>query len=146
MTLLQNIKDTSLIARKARMSGDAALYSTLLGEIESVSKGGKGEVDDAAVVAIIKKFVKNIDLVLTVVDSAKLDYAVALHEKDLLERFLPKQMTDAELKAVVLEIKAGVLATGAELADMGGIMKILKARYEGQYDGKSAAGIIKGVL
>ena len=62
----------------------------------------------------------------------------------VIERFLPKQMNDAEIEAA---IKALVAETGAtSMKDMGKVMGALKAKYAGQMDFGKANGVVKACL
>ncbi|HYG90815.1 MAG TPA: GatB/YqeY domain-containing protein [Azospirillum sp.] len=65
-------------------------------------------------------------------------------EIEVIERFLPKQMSEAEVQDA---IKAIVAETGAaSLKDMGKVMAELRARYAGQMDFGKASGLIKQQL
>lgn len=65
-------------------------------------------------------------------------------EISVIERFLPKQMGEAETEAA---IKAAIAATGAaSMKDMGKVMGELKAKYAGQMDFGKANGVIKSLL
>ena len=66
MSLIIEIKSAQLAARKARDSFTASSLTTLIGEAEMVGKNAGREVTDAEVVAVLKKFVKNIDETTTV--------------------------------------------------------------------------------
>jgi uncharacterized protein YqeY len=59
----------------------------------------------------------------------------------IIEEFMPKQMTAAELEAALVEYKSSTPG-----AVMGTAMKFLKDRFAGQYDGKSASEIAKKVF
>lgn len=60
-------------------------------------------------------------------------------EIEILEYYLPKQLTDFELEEIINSlIKDG--------SDKGAIMKYLKDNVAGQYDGKKAASIIDLLL
>ena len=62
----------------------------------------------------------------------------------VIERFLPKQMSEEEATAA---IKAIIVETGASsMKDMGKVMGALKSKYAGQLDMGKANGIIKGLL
>lgn len=66
------------------------------------------------------------------------------YEISIIERFLPKQMSDAEIENVV---KALINETNASsMKDMGKVMGALKAKYAGQLDMGKANSIIKGLL
>ena len=65
-------------------------------------------------------------------------------EIKVIERFLPKQMSDAEIETA---IKAIMTATGANsMKDMGKNMGELKNRYAGQLDFSKASALIKTLL
>lgn len=63
------------------------------------------------------------------------------NEIAIIEEFLPKQLTAAELEKALVEYKASTPG-----AVMGTAMKFLKDSYAGQYDGKSASEIAKKVF
>jgi uncharacterized protein len=65
-------------------------------------------------------------------------------EIEVIETFLPKQMSDAETEAA---IKALISSTGAtSMKDMGKVMGALKAQYQGKLDMGKANGVIKNLL
>lgn len=65
-------------------------------------------------------------------------------EIKVIERFLPTQMSEAEVAAAVREVIAEVGAQG--LKDMGRTMAALKQRYAGQMDFAKASALVKQVL
>ena len=147
MSVLQNIKAAQLKARKERNSVAASLLTTLIGEAEMVGKNANREVTDQEVIATVKKFIKNLDETIRIAgdyrDADAADKAWA--EKTVLEQFLPKQLSEDELKMHINSIHAGLLSTDGK-ADVGSIMKVLKQRFDGLYDGKLASTIIKAEL
>jgi len=60
MTLMEQIKTAQVTARKTGAQ-EASLLTTLLGEAAMVGKNANRETTDQEVVAVVKKFVKNID-------------------------------------------------------------------------------------
>jgi len=140
MTLMQRIKDDQLQARKEK-SWKAMALTTLLGEAAMVGKSnGNRETTDAECVAVIKKFVKNME------ETAKhcgMDDHAAM-EIDMLNDYLPQQMAGDGLTRVVQEIVWQLEVSS--MKDMGRVMKELKEHYAGQYDGKEASNIIKELL
>lgn len=138
MTLIEQIKTEYMVQRRARASWQVASLSTLIGEIETLAKGGKGELTDAVVVTVVKKFIKNIDETLKVVaETAVAETALLRSERALYEQFLPKQLNEAELKFVIDELIAGGHIT------VGDVMKALKTDHGGHYDGATASTILK---
>jgi uncharacterized protein YqeY len=62
----------------------------------------------------------------------------------IIERFLPKQMSDEEAKAAI----AGIIAeTGAaSMKDMGRVMALVKERHPTAIDPARASGLVKSAL
>lgn len=145
MSLIDTIKADQVSARKQRMTGVAALLTTLIGEAEMVGKNAGRIVTDAEVQATIKKFIKNIDETIKALGDADPRTAIAMAERDTLLRYLPQQLSEAELRQHISAIHAGLLAQG-DKADMGAIMKVLKQRFDGLYDGKLASTCIREEL
>ena len=62
----------------------------------------------------------------------------------VIERFLPKQMGEDEIKAVIAKV---IASTGAaSIKDMGKVMAELKKTYAGQMDFGAASALVKGQL
>ena len=70
--------------------------------------------------------------------------ATEIEELEIIERFLPKQMEEAELKS---EIEKIVAETGATtMKDMGKVMGMANKRFAGRADGKAISMIVKQLL
>lgn len=145
MSLLQEIKSKNLEARKAKLTAVVNVLTPLIGDAEMVGKNANREVTDAEVVQMIKKFIKNLDETIRALGDNDPRTLAALGEKNTLESFLPKQLSEDELKGHIHAIHAG-LVTHEGKADMGSIMKMLKTRFDGLYDGKLASQLIKAEL
>ncbi|PZD72857.1 hypothetical protein C1752_03179 [Acaryochloris thomasi RCC1774] len=65
-------------------------------------------------------------------------------ELAIIEEYLPKQLTDAEVTAVITEIVAQVGATSPK--DMGKVMGPAMQRLKGQADGKKVQSLVKAAL
>ena len=65
-------------------------------------------------------------------------------ELDVIESFLPKQMTDEEARAAIAALVAEAGATSVK--DMGAVMALVKARLAGQFDMGKASGLVKAAL
>lgn len=59
----------------------------------------------------------------------------------IIETFLPKQLSEEEVRAVIDQIVKSVGATN--LKDMGKVMAEMKAKYTGQLDFSKASGMVK---
>jgi len=92
------------------------------------------ELDDAAVLTVLNKMVKQRrDSIAQFRDGGRDDLAAAEEAEILvLESYLPEQMDDAEVDAL---IDAAIGETGAEgMRDMGRVMGVLKKKAEGRAD------------
>ena len=62
----------------------------------------------------------------------------------VIEQFLPKQMSEGEIRAAIQEIVASLGASSVK--DMGKVMVALKSKYAGQLDMTKASAAVKDVL
>lgn len=114
-------------------------------DVEARGKGQK-EATEAELLSMMQTMIKQRnDSIKMYVDGKRQDLAdKELGEIKVIERFLPKQMSDVEVEAV---IKALISSTGASgMKDMGKVMGELKANYAGQLDFGKASGVIKALL
>ncbi len=143
--LLEKLQAASLEARKAQDTVAASLLTTLYSEAARVGKDQGNRVStDEEVVAVVKKFSKNIDETLAALPEADARVATLRVEKELLSAYLPQQLDEAGLRALVDEL-VGALADKSP-KQMGVVMAGLKARAGGQYDGAMASRLVKAAL
>lgn len=115
---------------------------------KDVDARGKGlkEASDADLLSMMQSMIKQRnDSIKMYVDGKREDLAAKERKEiSIIERFLPKQMSDAEIEAA---IKGVIAETGAaSMKDMGKVMGALKAKYAGQLDFGKASGMIKNLL
>ncbi len=65
-------------------------------------------------------------------------------EIEIIQSYMPKQLSDDDAKAAVASVSAAVGATSVK--DMGKVMAELKAKFAGQMDFAKAGGIVKSLL
>lgn len=147
MSLMVAIKTHQLSARKstdlepATKKMKVAVLTTLIGEAEAIGKSdGNRPTTDSEVMALIKKFIKNLNETL----SHRPDDVQALYEKELLQEYLPKQLTQDELFNVIEDIIMRESLVGPR--SMGAVMKCLKEEFDGQFDAKLASQLSKDLL
>jgi uncharacterized protein YqeY len=134
MPLKQTITDDMKVAMKAR---DSALLSTirlLLAAIKQREVDERKEMTDADVLAIIDKMIKQRkDSIAQFEAGHRKDLADAERaEVDVLSRYQPQPLTDAEIDAA---IAAAIATTGASgIAAMGKVMAELKPQLAGRAD------------
>ena len=145
-----DIKAAQITAMKA---GDKASRNTI-SLIQSAIKnrdieartGKAPESDDALVVEVLQKMVKQRrESIEMYVKGGRQELADAeAAEVAVIERFLPRQMDEAETAAAVEAIKAELGASG--MKDMGRVMAELKARHSTTLDMSKASGAVKAAL
>lgn len=146
MSLYQRIKKEQLEARKAKVKTRIDLLTTLLGEIQnsvtgslSASQFGILNPTDAEVLKVLKKFIKNTKETLTLNPTNEL----AILELEILESFMPKQLSDYELGIAVGQILSGADSSLSGGKLMGYVMSQLKAQYEGLFDASKVKGLLE---
>jgi uncharacterized protein len=133
----------------AMKAGDKIKTGTLRlinAAIQSAEIEQKTTLDDAAVISVMTKMVKQRrDSIAQYTSGNRPDLAaVEQAEIAIIEAYLPKQMEDA---AVTAAIAAAVTESGAASPkDMGKVMAILKAKYAGQMDFQKASAAVKAAL
>ena len=140
--LQQDLKD----AMKAKDVFKRETIRFLMSALKQVEVDERRELSDDDIFKIIQKSVKQRE------DAAK-QYREAerpdLYEKEekeaeLLKSYLPKQLSEEELKAVVTEVIAD---TGAsDMKDMGRVIKAVMAKVGSTADGKSVSNVVKALL
>ena len=144
---LQNALKTAMLAKDTVTTSAVRMIIAGQKEKDVEARGkGKEKATDEELMAMMQTMIKQRnDSIKMFVDGNRPELA----EKEkaeiaIIERFLPKQMSDAEIENVV---KSLINETGASsMKDMGKIMGALKAKYAGQLDMGKANGIIKNYL
>lgn len=142
--LLDQIKADALAARKAHDAVAASLGTTLLSEAAMVGKNaGNRDSTDAEVVAVVRKFVKNIDEALTALKDPE-RRAVLTRERELLAKYLPAATSEADVRAAVAELVAALPERTPKA--MGTVMAGLKTRFGASLDSGLASKLAKEAL
>ncbi|AXJ08200.1 GatB/YqeY domain-containing protein [Arthrobacter sp. PM3] len=121
----------------------------VLGEIETREKSGKTpiELDDAQVTALLQKeAAKRRDTARIYTEAGESGRAAAeIAEAEVIEAYLPKPLTAAEVETIVDEAIASLKADGVELSQrqLGAVMKPVTAQVAGRFDGKAVSEIVR---
>ena len=139
------VKDAMRAKDTARLSALRLVTSAFKDrEIELRATGTA--LDEPAMLQVMGKMVKQRQESAKVYDEGARPELAAKERAEItvIEEFLPRQLSEAE---VVAAIDAAVAETGAaSLRDMGKVMGVLKARHTGQMDFGAAGALIKGRL
>ena len=146
MDLKTQLNDSLKTAMK---SGDIIRKDTLrmaLAAIKQVEVDKRVTLDDAAVMALLQKEIKNRREALEEAKKANRPDLASANEAEIaiLEAFLPKAMPAEELRELV---KAAIAETGATSAsDMGKVMKAVMPKTAGRAPGDAVSAIVRELL
>ena len=132
--------------KAAMKAGDKQRVGTLRlinAAIQSAEIEAKKDLDDAAILAVMTKMVKQRrDSIAQYTSGGRPELAATEQaEIDIIEAYLPKQMDEAAVSAAVAD---AIKETGAvSPKDMGKVMGVLKAKYAGQMDFQKASAAVK---
>lgn len=136
----------SVLAKEALRTSTLRLLLSAIGYYE-IQKGGAGyEATDEDVLAVIQKEAKQRKDSIEQFQKAKRQDLVDKETKELeiLQSYLPKQMTEDEIKQLIAET---ISKTGAKsMVDMGKVMAALMPKIKGKADGGLVSKIVKQEL
>lgn len=146
MALKNQITEDMKSAMKAGDKDRLKVVRLIMAAIKQVEVDSRSELDDAGVLAVLEKMVKQRrDSVEQFEKGGRDDLAAAERaEIEVLQGYLPEQLSAAELESLVDEV---IAATGAEsIRDMGKVMGQIKARAAGRADMGAVSATVKDRL
>ncbi len=148
MSLQQQVMQELKTAMKAKdtvaLESLRAIKSALL--LAKTDKGGGGEMTESEEIALVQKLVKQRkDSAAIYTEQGRDDLAAPeLAQIAVLERFLPEQLSEAE---VLKEVQEAIQNLGAtSMKDMGRVMGVLSGKLGGKADGKTIANLVRQEL
>jgi uncharacterized protein YqeY len=148
MSLEQNImaemKEAMKTRNEALLRGLRAIKAEIIKA--KTEPGAGGEIDEATEQKFLQKMMKQRRDSLEIFEKqGRADLATKEKEEmEIISRFLPKQLTEAEIKEAVVKIIASSGATGA--GDMGKVMGLASKELAGKADGKTISAVVKSLL
>lgn len=138
----QDIKTAMLAKDKDRLAALRDVKSKLMLEATS----GSGEVtEEAANKIVLKLYKQRMDTYQLYVEQNREDLASdELMQAKVIEEYMPKMMSDDEIRAAIAAKIAQVGATGPQ--DMGKVMGPISGELAGKADGKRVAELVKEAL
>ena len=147
MTLQERItpdlKDAMRAKDQAALRGIRAIKNAIL--LQQTDGSGQ-QLDEAGEIALLQKLVKSRQESLDIYEKqGRDDLAQPEREEiEVISRYLPEQLSDEKLEAIVKEVIAETGATS--MRDMGKVMGAANARVAGRADGKQVASTVKRLL
>lgn len=142
-TIMQDLKTAMKDKDKAALRGIRAIKAAI---ILAKTDGSGQEMDQAGEIKMLQKLVKQRQDSLNIFEEQKReDLAVKEREEiEVIQRYLPKQMSDEELET---RLRAIIERTGASsMRDMGKVMGAANQEFAGQADGKTISAKVKELL
>ena len=148
MALEQQIQEDIKVAMKTKDAVALAATRAIKGEILlfKTSEGGTKDVTDGYILKMIQKLVKQRkEAAEQFVAAGRQELADnELAEAAVMEKYLPKQLSEAEVEDKVKEIIAQVGASS--IKDMGKVMGVANKALAGLSDGRMISTVVKRLL
>jgi uncharacterized protein YqeY len=146
MGLKQQINEDMKTAMRAKDAPRLSAIRLLMAAIKQREVDERIELDDAGIVAVIDKMLKQRRDSISQYEAAKRQDLADAEKAEIavLSAYMPQALSAEEVAA---EIAAAVAATGASgPADMGKVMGVLKPRLAGRTDMGQVSGLVKQAL
>src|SRR3979411_1453419 len=140
------VKDAMRAKDERTLSTLRMVNSTIKNADIAARGGGKPPLSDADLLRVFQTMIKQRQ------ESVHLNHVggraeLAAQEREeiaIISAYLPKQMSEADVKAAIAAVIAETNAAG--IKDMGKVIGALKAKYAGQMDFGKASGMVKAAL
>lgn len=144
MSLRDHIKDAQVAAMKSKDQMRLAPLRMLWSAVRNADIDAGEPLPDEAIVPIVAKQVKQLkDAMVEYEKGGRSDLKeAAMAELSVLEEFLPKQLSDDELKAKIQT----VLQTMGETKDVGKVMGMVMKEVKGEADGARVRAMVTTLL
>ncbi|MFB0936429.1 MAG: GatB/YqeY domain-containing protein [Propionivibrio sp.] len=146
MTLKERINEDMKAAMRARDPATLSAIRLLLAAIKQKEVDERIQLDDAAVISVIDKMLKQRKDSITQYEAAGRQDLVDAErfEAELLQTYMPAGLSGEEIAAAVAEAVAAAGAAGP--GDMGKVMGVLKPKLAGRADMTEVSKLVKAAL
>lgn len=133
-------------AMKAREKERLATIRLIQAEFKRVEVDERIEIDDARALAIMDRMVKQRRDSISQFESAGRDELAAIERAEIkvIQEFLPQQLSEGEILAIIDDALSGIDATG--MAAMGPLMAVIKPKLQGRADMGAVSKLVKAKL
>jgi uncharacterized protein YqeY len=140
----QDIKQAMLAKQADRLRGLRAIKAALL--VARTEKGAAEELTGEAEIKVLQKLVKQRKESAEIYKAQNRDdlYQIEIAEMQVIEPYLPQQMTRFEIEGYLQELISRVGATS--VSDMGKVMGTANKELAGQADGKTISEVVRQLL
>ena len=146
MALREQLNEDIKTAMKARAQDKLGALRLMLSAVKQKEVDERITLDDTAVIGVVEKMIKQRrESIAQFEKAARQDLAdKEKAEIAVLEAYLPAQLSQAEVEAIVAD---AVASTGAKsAADIGKVMGVVKPKLAGRADMGKVSGLVKAKL
>ncbi|MBJ6979898.1 MULTISPECIES: GatB/YqeY domain-containing protein [unclassified Luteimonas] len=146
MSLKQRLTDDMKASMKGGDKASLGVIRLVQAAVKQREVDERVELDDVQVLAVMEKMVKQRKDSVSQFEAAAREDLAAIEraEIEVIQRYLPEKMGEAEVQAA---IDAAIAETGAGTpADMGKVMAVLKPKLAGQADMGQVSALLKKSL
>lgn len=142
---LQNDLTEAIRSRDELVSGTIRMVLTAITNEEVAGKEARTLSDDEIITVLSREAKKRREAAEAFADAGRTDKAeLEKSEGEVITKYLPAQMSEDEIKALIASVIASTGASGP--ADMGKVMGALKPQVAGKADGGLVSGLVKAAL
>ncbi|MEH6347475.1 MAG: GatB/YqeY domain-containing protein [Bermanella sp.] len=144
--LVQTLKDAVKASMRAKDKPRVQALRLIQAELKRVEVDERIELDDARVISILDKMLKQRrDSIKQYEDAGRNDLADGeLYEVGVIQDFLPEALSEEELSAIVVKAIADSDASGMQ--DMGKVMGLVKPQIQGRAEVGKVSQLVKSKL
>ncbi len=144
--LLNQILSDIKTAMKAHDAATLEVLRTLHSDIKNVAINAKKDVTDDVVLDVLSKSIKQRNESIEMLRKGGREENAKEEEATLAvyQKYLPKQLSEDEVKSLIAEIKVQVGAEGPK--DMGKVMKEISPKTKGRFDSRHLSELVKAAL
>lgn len=143
-TIMEQLKTAMKEKNEVALRSLRAIKAAII--IAKTSEGANGEISEAEEVKMLQKLIKQRRDSIEIFSQQNRNELAQkeLDEVAVIEKFLPQQLTEAELKEALTNIITQSGATSA--ADMGKVIGLANKQLAGKTDGKAISTMVKQLL
>jgi uncharacterized protein len=145
-TLKQQLQTDMKASMKSADKSRLAVIRLMLSAIKQIEVDERIELDDARIIAVLDKMVKQRRESISQFEKANRDDLIAIEqgELEIIQQYLPAALSEDEIKQMISE---AITQSGAtEMKQMGQVMGILKPKLTGRADMGQVSQQIKSML
>ena len=140
---INNAVKDAMRAKDERKLSTLRMVNSTIKNADIAARGeGKPPLSDADLLGVFQKMIKQRQESVELYDKGgRAELAAQEREEiEIITAYLPKQMSEDEVKAAIAETGA------AGMKDMGKVIGVLRAKFAGQMDFGKASGLVKAAL